>query len=160
MLQPLSTHSPSRQPCLCRAIELLKKSPMTGSGLDWQGLRRMLLAGARRGCCAGIAMPTWREGVVNLLQIQRYLAACYMCWFGARSRNRTGTPLFRKAADFKSDVSTNFTTRAQFVALSHDAACYLNVTKGYCTTVFGQFQRFCFNCFIPFYCRNDFARYD
>ena len=37
---------------------------------------------------------------------------------GARSRNRTGTPLFRKAADFKSDVSTSFTTRAALV-LSH-----------------------------------------
>ena len=31
---------------------------------------------------------------------------------GARGRNRTGTPLLRKAADFKSDVSTYFTTRA------------------------------------------------
>ena len=31
---------------------------------------------------------------------------------GARGRNRTGTPHLWKAADFKSDVSTNFTTRA------------------------------------------------
>jgi hypothetical protein len=32
---------------------------------------------------------------------------------GARDRNRTGTPVIHEAADFKSDVSTNFTTRAQ-----------------------------------------------
>jgi hypothetical protein len=31
---------------------------------------------------------------------------------GASNRGRTGTPLFRKAADFKSAVSTNFTIRA------------------------------------------------
>ena len=31
---------------------------------------------------------------------------------GAPSRGRTGTPLFRKAADFKSAVSTNFTIGA------------------------------------------------
>ncbi len=37
-------------------------------------------------------------------------------WFeinnGARDRNRTGTPVIHEAADFKSDVSTYFTTRA------------------------------------------------
>ena len=31
--------------------------------------------------------------------------------YGARSRNRTGTPI--KAGDFKSPVSTNFTIRAE-----------------------------------------------
>ncbi len=31
---------------------------------------------------------------------------------GARNRNRTGTPAINEAADFKSAVSTNFTTRA------------------------------------------------
>lgn len=34
---------------------------------------------------------------------------------GARDRNRTGTPVIHEAADFKSDVSTYFTTRAQRV---------------------------------------------
>ena len=34
---------------------------------------------------------------------------------GARDRNRTGMPLMQEAADFKSDVSTNFTTRASFL---------------------------------------------
>ena len=34
---------------------------------------------------------------------------------GARDRNRTGTPVIHEAADFKSDVSTYFTTRAQCV---------------------------------------------
>ena len=33
---------------------------------------------------------------------------------GARNRNRTGTPAINEAADFKSAVSTNFTTRAPF----------------------------------------------
>ena len=32
---------------------------------------------------------------------------------GARDRNRTGTPVIHEAADFKSDVSTYFTTRAR-----------------------------------------------
>ena len=32
---------------------------------------------------------------------------------GARDRNRTGMPVIHEAADFKSDVSTYFTTRAQ-----------------------------------------------
>ena len=32
---------------------------------------------------------------------------------GARDRDRTGTPAIREAADFKSAVSTYFTTRAQ-----------------------------------------------
>jgi hypothetical protein len=32
---------------------------------------------------------------------------------GARDRNRTGTPVIHEAADFKSDVSTNSTTRAR-----------------------------------------------
>ena len=31
---------------------------------------------------------------------------------GARDRNRTGTPVIHEAADFKSDVSTYFTTQA------------------------------------------------
>ena len=31
---------------------------------------------------------------------------------GARDRNRTGTPAMNEAADFKSAVSTDFTTRA------------------------------------------------
>jgi len=31
---------------------------------------------------------------------------------GARDRNRTGMPVIHEAADFKSDVSTYFTTRA------------------------------------------------
>jgi hypothetical protein len=33
---------------------------------------------------------------------------------GARDRNRTGTPVIHEAADFKSDVSTYFTTRASW----------------------------------------------
>ena len=32
--------------------------------------------------------------------------------YGARDRNRTGTPAIHEAADFKSAVSTDFTTRA------------------------------------------------
>jgi hypothetical protein len=32
---------------------------------------------------------------------------------GAPGRNRTGTPAINEAADFKSDVSTNFTTGAK-----------------------------------------------
>ncbi len=32
---------------------------------------------------------------------------------GAPGRNRTGTPAMNEAADFKSDVSTNFTTGAK-----------------------------------------------
>ncbi len=32
---------------------------------------------------------------------------------GARDRNRTGTPAIHEAADFKSAVSTYFTTRAK-----------------------------------------------
>ena len=32
---------------------------------------------------------------------------------GARDRGRTGTPVIHEAADFKSDVSTYFTTRAR-----------------------------------------------
>ncbi len=35
---------------------------------------------------------------------------------GARDRDRTDTPPFGKAADFKSAVSTNFTTRAAWDA--------------------------------------------
>ena len=34
---------------------------------------------------------------------------------GARDRNRTGTPAMNEAADFKSAVSTNFTTRAPMI---------------------------------------------
>jgi hypothetical protein len=34
---------------------------------------------------------------------------------GAPGRNRTGTPAMNEAADFKSDVSTNFTTGAKAV---------------------------------------------
>ena len=37
---------------------------------------------------------------------------CLKRSFGARGRNRTGTPAINEAADFKSDVSTYFTTRA------------------------------------------------
>ena len=48
---------------------------------------------------------------------------------GARDRNRTGTPVIHEAADFKSDVSTYFTTRARD-AISNDAA----VNKGHCET--------------------------
>ncbi len=33
-------------------------------------------------------------------------------WAGASDRNRTGTPAMNEAADFKSAVSTNFTTEA------------------------------------------------
>jgi hypothetical protein len=35
---------------------------------------------------------------------------------GARDRNRTGTPAIHEAADFKSAVSTYFTTRAEELA--------------------------------------------
>lgn len=35
---------------------------------------------------------------------------------GARDRNRTGMPVIHEAADFKSDVSTNFTTRAGYLS--------------------------------------------
>ena len=37
---------------------------------------------------------------------------CLRLLSGARDRNRTGTPVIHEAADFKSDVSTYFTTRA------------------------------------------------
>ena len=37
--------------------------------------------------------------------------------FGARDRNRTGTPAIHEAADFKSAVSTCFTTRASGLGL-------------------------------------------
>jgi hypothetical protein len=40
------------------------------------------------------------------------LVSLYAAARGASNRNRTGTPLFRKAADFKSAVSTNFTIEA------------------------------------------------
>ena len=42
-----------------------------------------------------------------------YLAFRHVAVAGASSRNRTGTPPFRQAADFKSAVSTNFTIEAQ-----------------------------------------------
>ena len=42
---------------------------------------------------------------------------------GARDRNRTGTPVIHEAADFKSDVSTYFTTRAQ------DATAHTAIVK-------------------------------
>ena len=38
---------------------------------------------------------------------------------GARDRNRTGTPVIHEAADFKSDVSTYFTTRASARIFTH-----------------------------------------
>jgi hypothetical protein len=38
---------------------------------------------------------------------------------GARDRNRTGTPAIHEAADFKSAVSTYFTTRAEQQCLTH-----------------------------------------
>ena len=38
---------------------------------------------------------------------------CLRLLSGARDRNRTGTPVIHEAADFKSDVSTYFTTRAR-----------------------------------------------
>ena len=41
------------------------------------------------------------------------LRDCLKLSNGARDRNRTGTPVIHEAADFKSDVSTYFTTRAQ-----------------------------------------------
>ena len=47
---------------------------------------------------------------------------------GARDRNRTGTPVIHEAADFKSDVSTYFTTRA------HGSIVNQNV----CATALGQ----------------------
>ena len=34
-------------------------------------------------------------------------------YFGAPSRNRTGTPVIHEATDFKSGVSTDFTTGAE-----------------------------------------------
>ena len=40
---------------------------------------------------------------------------------GASNRGRTGTPLFRKAADFKSAVSTNFTIEAYDILLNKNA---------------------------------------
>ena len=42
----------------------------------------------------------------------RYAFCSELSCIGARDRNRTGTPVIHEAADFKSDVSTNFTTRA------------------------------------------------
>ena len=42
---------------------------------------------------------------------------------GARDRNRTGTPVIHEAADFKSDVSTSFTTRA------YDAVANTTIVK-------------------------------
>jgi hypothetical protein len=41
------------------------------------------------------------------------LRDCVKLSNGARDRNRTGTPVIHEAADFKSDVSTYFTTRAR-----------------------------------------------
>ena len=38
----------------------------------------------------------------------------YFIFLGAPGRDRTGTPLIQEAADFKSAVSTNFTTGATF----------------------------------------------
>ena len=40
---------------------------------------------------------------------------------GARDRNRTGTPVIHEAADFKSDVSTYFTTRARWLLWNKNA---------------------------------------
>jgi hypothetical protein len=40
---------------------------------------------------------------------------------GASNRGRTGTPLFRKAADFKSAVSTNFTIEAHNILFNKNA---------------------------------------
>ena len=47
---------------------------------------------------------------VPAMQVPRGSRSGFRC--GARGRNRTGTPLLRKATDFKSVVSTCFTTRA------------------------------------------------
>ena len=46
--------------------------------------------------------------------MERYSVACLapLSCGGARNRGRTGMPLMQEAADFKSDVSTNFTIRA------------------------------------------------
>ena len=42
---------------------------------------------------------------------------------GARGRNRTGTPAINEAADFKSDVSTYFTTRAHHYNIQSKTVC-------------------------------------
>ncbi len=47
---------------------------------------------------------------MGLLQKKACNNAGFFLIYGARGRNRTGTPM--KAQDFKSCVSTNFTTRA------------------------------------------------
>ena len=66
-----------------------------------------------------------------MLGAQKSRTSLERCGFisGARDRNRTGTPVIHEAADFKSDVSTYFTTRADDAIFS-DAA----VNKGYCET--------------------------
>ncbi len=46
----------------------------------------------------------------------------YKC-SGARDRNRTGTPVIHEAADFKSDVSTYFTTRARLYCETKKPRC-------------------------------------
>ena len=48
---------------------------------------------------------------------------------GARDRNRTGTPVIHEAADFKSDVSTYFTTRADGSIVNQNVCVPINGQK-------------------------------
>jgi hypothetical protein len=54
---------------------------------------------------------------------------------GAPNRNRTGTPAMNEATDFKSGVSTSFTTGAEGLlclvnwAFSHQPGCKFSIAK-------------------------------
>ena len=49
---------------------------------------------------------------------------CLKLLNGARDRNRTGMPVIHEAADFKSDVSTYFTTRARLYCETKKASLF------------------------------------
>ncbi len=50
--------------------------------------------------------------LTGAVELRIFDPACIDAASGARDRNRTGTPAIHEAADFKSAVSTYFTTRA------------------------------------------------
>ena len=66
----------------------------------------MLLANARGISCAVLLVVNNQALDYNLNR------GALSVWAGASDRNRTGTPAMNEAADFKSAVSTNFTTEA------------------------------------------------
>ena len=53
---------------------------------------------------------------------------------GARDRNRTGTPVIHEAADFKSDVSTYFTTRAKVAVVESAVVSKATGSTRHCET--------------------------